>query len=111
VLLHRGRSRLRAFLEEYVDGRVTNREEVRHKEVHDPGPRHDGHQASDRVTADEVRCQQFVELVTDYFEGALPPRTLSQVEEHLVMCDWCSAYVEQMQTTVESLRQLKDQPL
>jgi predicted anti-sigma-YlaC factor YlaD len=60
------------------------------------------------VTSDEVTCEQFVELVTDYFEGALPPRTLSHVEEHLVMCDWCVTYVEQLQTTVESLRTLKD---
>jgi predicted anti-sigma-YlaC factor YlaD len=77
--------------------------------VHDPGPRHDGHQASDfRVTTDEVTCQQFVELVTHYFEGALPPRALSRVEEHLVMCDWCVAYVSQMGATVESLGTLKD---
>ena len=75
--------------------------------MHNPGPRHDGHQVSD-FTADEVTCQQFVELVTDYFEGALPPRMLSQVEEHLVLCDWCVAYVEQMQATAESLRKLKD---
>jgi anti-sigma factor RsiW len=49
-----------------------------------------------------------VELVTEYFEGALSARTLSQVEEHLVMCDWCVAYVEQMQATIASLRQLTD---
>jgi predicted anti-sigma-YlaC factor YlaD len=60
------------------------------------------------VTADEVTCQQFVELVTDYFEGALPPRTLTRVEEHLVMCDWCVTYVEQMQATVESLRMVDE---
>jgi len=77
--------------------------------VHNPGSRHDGHPASDfSVAADEVTCQQFVELVTDYFEDALPPRALSHVEEHLVMCDWCLTYVEQMQATVDSLRKLKD---
>ena len=77
--------------------------------MHDPGPRHDGHLAGEfSVTADEVTCQQFVELVTDYFEGALPARTLSKVEEHLVMCDWCVAYVEQMQATVDALRALKN---
>jgi anti-sigma factor RsiW len=62
------------------------------------------------VTAEEVTCQQFVELVTDYFDDALPARTLSKVEEHLVMCDWCVTYVEQMQATVASLRKLEDQP-
>ena len=76
--------------------------------MHNSGPSHNGHSASDSVTVDEVTCQQFVELVTDYFEGALAPRMLSQVEEHLVMCDWCVAYVAQMQTTVDSLANLKD---
>ena len=77
--------------------------------MHSPGPHGDGPLANDfSVTRDEVTCQQFVKLVTDYFEGALPPRTLSHVEEHLVMCDWCTTYVEQMQATVDSLRTLND---
>ena len=77
--------------------------------MHSQGWRHGRHPAGDfSVAADEVTCQQFVELVTDYFEGALAPRMLSQVEEHLVMCDWCVAYVAQMQTTVDSLANLKD---
>ena len=78
--------------------------------MHDSGPPHTGHSASDvDPPVDEVTCQQFVELVTEYFEGALPPRTLSQVEEHLVMCDWCVTYVDQMQTTISSLRELGEQ--
>ena len=77
--------------------------------MHNSDPPHDGHSASQHdLPVDEVTCQQFVELVTDYFEGALPARTLSKVEEHLVMCDWCVAYVEQMQATVDALRALKN---
>jgi anti-sigma factor RsiW len=77
--------------------------------VVNPGPRQNGYSASAlSVIAGEVTCRQFVELVTDYFEGNLPPRTLGQVEEHLVMCDWCATYAEQMQATVDSLRSLKD---
>ena len=77
--------------------------------MHNSGPPHNGHPASEYdLPVDEVTCQQFVELVTDYFEGALPARTLSKVEEHLVMCDWCVAYVEQMQATVDALRALKN---
>jgi anti-sigma factor RsiW len=75
--------------------------------VHNSGPPHNGHSASEfDLPVDEVTCQQFVELVTEYFEGALEPRTLSQVEEHLVMCDWCVTYVEQMQATIAALREL-----
>jgi predicted anti-sigma-YlaC factor YlaD len=77
--------------------------------VHTAGSGNDGQSASEfSVTADEVTCQQFVELVTDYFEGALAPSALSLVEEHLVMCDWCRTYVEQMQTTIVALQDLEE---
>jgi predicted anti-sigma-YlaC factor YlaD len=70
----------------------------------------DGHaNAEFSVSSDEVSCREFVELVTDYFEGALATRTLSQVEEHLVMCDWCSTYLDQMQATVTALTALRDE--
>jgi predicted anti-sigma-YlaC factor YlaD len=77
--------------------------------VHNSARREDGHPAGDfSVTADEVTCQQFVELITDFFEGALGPATMSRVEEHLVMCDWCVAYAEQMEATVAALAELDD---
>jgi anti-sigma factor RsiW len=78
--------------------------------VPDSAPTHpppNSHSASEfDLPADEVTCQEFVELVTEYFEGALDARTLSQVEEHLVMCDWCVTYVDQMQATIASLREI-----
>jgi predicted anti-sigma-YlaC factor YlaD len=78
--------------------------------VHNSGPPHSGHSASDfDLPVDEVTCQQFVELVTEYFEGALQAPTVSQVEEHLVMCDWCVTYVEQMRATIASLRELREE--
>ena len=78
--------------------------------MHNSDPPHDGHEAGEfDVPVDEVTCQQFVELVTEYFEGALKPRTLNRVEEHLVMCDWCATYVEQMQATIASLRELDEE--
>ena len=75
--------------------------------MHNSDPSQAGRSASEfDLPVDEVTCQQFVELVTEYFEGALEPRTLSQVEEHLAMCDWCGTYLEQMQATIASLREL-----
>jgi predicted anti-sigma-YlaC factor YlaD len=56
-----------------------------------------------RHEIDEVTCREFVELVTDYWEGALPEQQMELVEEHLVMCDWCKTYLEQMEVTVEAL--------
>jgi anti-sigma factor RsiW len=61
--------------------------------------------------AAEITCQQFVELVTDYFESALSPRSLTLVEEHLVMCDWCMTYADQLRATVTSLHELRAEPV
>ena len=55
------------------------------------------------IEIEEVTCREFVELVTDYGEGALPERRRDLVEEHLVMCDWCKTYMDQLQTTVEAM--------
>jgi predicted anti-sigma-YlaC factor YlaD len=78
--------------------------------VNSSGSPHDGHSAGQfDLPVDEVTCRQFVELVTEYFEGALEPRTMSQAEEHLVMCDWCVTYVEQIQATIGWLRELRDE--
>ena len=72
-------------------------------------PPHDGQSSGQSdLAAVEVTCQQFVELVTDYFEGALEPRTTSRVEEHLVICDWCVTYAEQLRTMIASLGELQE---
>ena len=81
----------------------------RQNDVDELGPPPEGLLAREfSVTADEVTCQQFVELITDYFESALGPATLSRVEEHLVMCDWCVAYADQLEATVATLAELND---
>jgi anti-sigma factor RsiW len=46
--------------------------------------------------AQEIRCRQLVELVTDYLEGALPRGVRRRLEKHLAACDACTLYVEQM---------------
>jgi anti-sigma factor RsiW len=75
--------------------------------VRDPGQRRDGLEAGHLgAVSDEIICRQFVEVITDYFEGALPPRDTALVEEHLVMCDWCVTYAEQMKMIATSLRSL-----
>jgi anti-sigma factor RsiW len=48
----------------------------------------------------ELACQEVVELVTAYVEDALDPFDRERFEEHLVFCDGCENYVEQMRTTV-----------
>jgi predicted anti-sigma-YlaC factor YlaD len=58
--------------------------------------------------ADEVTCRQFVELITDYLGGEVEPALLSLIEEHLVMCDWCVDYTDQMRATVAELARLRE---
>ncbi len=58
-------------------------------------------------TAEEqLSCQELVELVTDYVEGAMPEDERKQFEEHLDLCDGCRAYVEQMRETIRLVGKL-----
>ena len=41
-----------------------------------------------------------MELVSDYLDGGLDPRTAGQVQEHLAACPGCGAYLEQMRQTI-----------
>jgi anti-sigma factor RsiW len=48
----------------------------------------------------ELACREVVELVTAYLEDALDAVDRERFEEHLVFCDGCANYLEQMRTTV-----------
>ena len=47
-----------------------------------------------------MNCNELVELVTEYLEGALPEGRRARFEEHLAGCDGCTAYMEQFRTTI-----------
>jgi anti-sigma factor RsiW len=51
-------------------------------------------------------CNEVVELITDYLEGALDPPTADQVEQHLAECPGCTVYVEQIRQMVATLGRL-----
>ena len=59
----------------------------------------------------DLACQEFVELVTDYLEGALPRREQRRMDKHLRLCDGCAAYLEQMRVTIETLGELPPEPV
>ena len=44
-------------------------------------------------------CQEVVELITDYFEGVLPPDEHERLEQHIVWCRACRNYIEQLRET------------
>ena len=49
---------------------------------------------------EQLSCQELVELVTDYLEGALPEADRDRLEQHIAGCDGCRDYIVQMRTTV-----------
>jgi anti-sigma factor RsiW len=47
-----------------------------------------------------MTCQELVELVTDYFDGALDETDRADFDAHLAICPGCVTYLEQMRTTI-----------
>jgi predicted anti-sigma-YlaC factor YlaD len=61
------------------------------------------------VSHDEIVCREFVELATEYLDGALPDMDLELVEEHLVMCGACRDYLAQVSVTVAAVGAIADE--
>jgi anti-sigma factor RsiW len=65
----------------------------------------------DMTNATDLTCQELVELVTDYLEGALPATERARFEEHLAKCTGCRNYVAQMRITISSLGRLSEEAI
>jgi anti-sigma factor RsiW len=50
--------------------------------------------------AEDLTCKELVELVTDYLDDALSPEDRERFEQHIVLCDGCGRYLDQMRTTI-----------
>lgn len=61
--------------------------------------------------SDEMACQTFIELVTAYFEGALPPPERDRFEAHLADCPYCTRYLDQMRETIRLAGRLSEASL
>jgi len=48
----------------------------------------------------DLVCQQVVELVTDYLEGALRGSARRRFEKHLAGCPHCTEYLAQIRETI-----------
>ena len=75
VLLHRARAKVRRASNPYFERHAMP--------LHDP------------ARLDDLPCNQFVELVTEYLDGALSPDEARRVEEHLAICEGCVSVLEQ----------------
>jgi anti-sigma factor RsiW len=59
----------------------------------------------------DLPCQEVVELVTDYLEGALPAAERRRLEHHLAGCRHCTEYLAQMRETIRLTGRLTPQDI
>lgn len=57
---------------------------------------------------DDIDCQDFVELVTDYLDGAVTPDERHVIDQHLATCAGCAAVLAQWRTVIDAAGHLAD---
>jgi anti-sigma factor RsiW len=55
-----------------------------------------------------LTCQELVELVTDYLDGALSRADRARFEAHIAACTNCREYLAQFQQTIALTGMLKE---
>ena len=63
------------------------------------------------IDAVALGCQEFVELVTAWLEGALDPGDQGRFDEHLDACGNCAQYLEQIRQTIRITGTLRPEDL
>ena len=53
-----------------------------------------------------LECNEFVEMVTAFLDGALDAQAERRFVDHLAVCTGCERYFEQFQETVRTLGEL-----
>jgi anti-sigma factor RsiW len=64
---------------------------------------------SNGVGVEELSCREVVEILGDYFDGAMTPEDRIRLEEHLADCDGCTAYLEQLRVTIRLSGRLSEE--
>jgi anti-sigma factor RsiW len=65
--------------------------------------------ASPPLPSAELSCQELVELVTAYLDGALGPAERTWFEEHLAACPGCTIYLDQVRRSIAVLGHLTEE--
>ena len=60
------------------------------------------------LSVESITCQEVVELVTEYLEGAMAPADAARFEHHLSLCEGCVWYVDQIRMTVEAVGRIDE---
>lgn len=53
------------------------------------------------TAADDLACRELVEVITEYFDGAMSDVDRARFERHLAGCSGCQAVLSQFRTTIE----------
>lgn len=56
----------------------------------------------------DIKCVSGVDLLADYLEGLLPPEVRASIEQHVLACERCQAFVASYQATPAILREATD---
>jgi hypothetical protein len=56
-----------------------------------------------------LNCQELVELVTDYLEGALSRRDQKRFDAHIAACEHCTLYIEQLRQAIALAGTLREE--
>jgi predicted anti-sigma-YlaC factor YlaD len=51
-------------------------------------------------------CNELVEVITDYLEETMTSEDRARFDEHLVYCDGCTTYLDQMRATLVAMGQI-----
>lgn len=59
----------------------------------------------------ELHCNELVEIVTAYLEGAMSSSELVRFEGHIAACKGCRNYLEQMRHTIRAVGTLTEETI
>jgi anti-sigma factor RsiW len=57
---------------------------------------------------DHITCQELVERVTEYLDGALSVEETELLEQHVNFCEGCDWYVDEMRRTIATGSRLRE---
>ena len=57
---------------------------------------------------DDVPCAVFVDMITDYLDGTIPPDLRARVDAHLALCPGCTSVLEQIRRVIRLAGRLTD---
>jgi anti-sigma factor RsiW len=60
-------------------------------------------------SADHITCQELVEQVTEYLEGALSAEEVELLEQHVNFCEGCEWYVDEIRRTISTGGRLREE--